>query len=135
MDVLVRVRDFNELVDEIFRAINEKQETQLEDGEQDSGFIKEGYSDELDKARHLGKNSKRDLISLQTDYRNNTGIQSLSIRKNNIIGYHIEVSSTAAKKLDAYPEFVRRQVLSDKVRYQTAVRVSPERKSAERKFF
>ena len=40
------------------------------------------------------------VAGLEAKYRASTGVPSLKIRHNNMIGYHIEVTATHADKLD-----------------------------------
>src|SRR6185295_7474740 len=60
-------------------------------------------------------------MALEAKYRTATGVASLKIRHNNMIGYHIEVTATHADKLDlAKLGFARRQSMSNATRFSTS---------------
>jgi DNA mismatch repair protein MutS len=84
----------------------------------DGGFIAPGYLPELDQLRELRDDSRRAIAALQARYAEASGIASLRIRHNKIIGYHIEVSATNAGRLG--PEFIHRQTMAGAQRYTTA---------------
>ncbi len=58
----------------------------------DGGFIAPGYAPELDELRALRDESRRLVAELQARYAGETGVASLKIRHNNVLGYHIEVT-------------------------------------------
>jgi DNA mismatch repair protein MutS len=87
----------------------------------DGGFIRVGYRAELDEQRTLRDDSRRTVAALEAKYRTASGVPSLKIRHNNMIGYHIEVTATHADKLDlAALGFTRRQSMSNATRFSTA---------------
>jgi DNA mismatch repair protein MutS len=87
----------------------------------DGGFIRAGYRAELDEQRTLRDDSRKTVAALEAKYRTSTGVPSLKIRHNNMIGYHIEVTATHADKLDlAALGFARRQSMSNATRFSTA---------------
>jgi DNA mismatch repair protein MutS len=87
----------------------------------DGGFIRAGYRAELDEQRTLRDDSRKTVAALETKYRASTGVATLKIRHNNMIGYHIEVTATHADKLDlAALGFARRQSMSNATRFSTA---------------
>ena len=83
----------------------------------DGGFIAEGYSADLDALRRLRDDGKRLIVELQARYAAETGIASLKIRFNNVLGYHIDVTPAQAGKLGA--QFIHRQTLASSMRYVT----------------
>ncbi len=90
----------------------------------DGGFIAAGYSAELDEQRTLRDESRRLLAELERGYREDTGIPSLKIRHNNVLGYFIDVTSAHADKLlqpggvvDA--RFIHRQTMASGARFTT----------------
>ena len=86
----------------------------------DGGFIRAGYRAELDEQRTLRDDSRRTVAALEAKYRASTGVATLKIRHNNMIGYHIEVSATHADKLDLVAlGFARRQSMSNATRFNT----------------
>jgi DNA mismatch repair protein MutS len=87
----------------------------------DGGFIRAGYRAELDEQRTLRDDSRRTVAALEAKYRASSGVPSLKIRHNNMIGYHIEVTATHADKLDlAVLGFSRRQSMANATRFSTA---------------
>jgi DNA mismatch repair protein MutS len=87
----------------------------------DGGFIRMGYRAELDEQRTLRDDSRKTVAALEAKYRTASGVPSLKIRHNNMIGYHIEVTATHADKLDlAALGFTRRQSMSNATRFSTA---------------
>jgi DNA mismatch repair protein MutS len=83
----------------------------------DGGFIAAGYTAELDQLRELRDESRRTIAALQARYAEATGVASLRIRHNNVIGYYIEVSAANAPKLGA--DFIHRQTMAGALRYTT----------------
>lgn len=82
------------------------------------GYIAEGYDAALDALRATGGDGRRAIAALEARYRAETGIASLKIRHNNVLGYHIEVPAKAADKLMAADSgFTHRQTLAGVVRF------------------
>jgi DNA mismatch repair protein MutS len=89
----------------------------------DGGFIAKGFDAALDEFRALRDESRRLIAELEARYRNETGVMTLKIRHNNVLGYHIDVTPKAAEKLMAPPlndAFIHRQTLVSSVRFSTA---------------
>ncbi len=59
----------------------------------DGGFVREDYDGELDEMRGLRDASRRVILGLERDLIEETGIRSLKIRHNNVLGYYIEVTA------------------------------------------
>ncbi len=83
----------------------------------DGGFVREGWLDELDRHRGLRDQTKRHIAELQARIQSETGIPSLKIRHNNMLGYFIEVTATHREKVPA--SFVQRQSMANATRYST----------------
>ncbi len=97
----------------IERAVKEDPSVLLAEG----NLIREGYDAELDRLRALKKDSTKVLEEYLEEERRQSGIQSLRIRYNKIIGFYLEVTKG---KLDAVPpHFIRRQSLVTGERYTT----------------
>jgi DNA mismatch repair protein MutS len=92
----------------------------------DGGFIRPGYHEELDELLSLKNNSQGALEELQRKYSAETGITSLKIKHNNIVGYHIEVTSQHKDKLG--PEFIHRQTMANAMRFTTPELAELEKK-------
>ena len=87
----------------------------------DGGFVRAGYRAELDEQRTLRDDSRKTVAALEAKYRSASGVSSLKIRHNNMIGYHIEVTATHADKLDLGAlGFTRRQSMANATRFSTA---------------
>jgi DNA mismatch repair protein MutS len=83
----------------------------------EGNLIREGYSPDLDRLRALKRNSTKVLEEYLEEEKASSGIQSLRIRYNKIIGYYLEVTKG---KLDFVPaHFIRRQSLVTGERYTT----------------
>jgi DNA mismatch repair protein MutS len=84
------------------------------------GYIAEGYDDALDRLRAASSDGRRAIAGLENRYRDATGVASLKIRHNAVLGYHIEVSARHAERLMA-PEsgFTHRQTLAGVVRFNS----------------
>jgi DNA mismatch repair protein MutS len=81
-----------------------------------TSLIQKGYNATLDKLYSLKNNSHDAFDKLRDKYRQETGVNSLKITRNNIIGYYIEVTASQAPKIDN-PLFKLKQSLGNSVRY------------------
>ena len=105
------------LVDRLARALRPDPPALTRDG----GFIADGYAPQLDELRTLRDESRKLIANLQAKYAKDTGIASLKIRHNNVLGYFIEVTQTNADKMPAGESgFYHRQTMANAVRYSTA---------------
>ncbi|MFL6801737.1 MAG: DNA mismatch repair protein MutS, partial [Sphingomicrobium sp.] len=84
------------------------------------GYIAEGYDAALDALREAASDGRRAIAALESRYRDSTGIPSLKIRHNAVLGYHVEVAARHADRLMA-PEsgFTHRQTLAGVVRFNS----------------
>jgi DNA mismatch repair protein MutS len=88
----------------------------------DGGFIADGVDAELDESRRLRDEGRGVIARMQADYVAQTGIGSLKIKHNNVLGYFIETTATHAEKMLAPPHsetFVHRQTTANQVRFTT----------------
>ncbi|MEO0993840.1 MAG: DNA mismatch repair protein MutS [Pseudomonadota bacterium] len=86
----------------------------------EGGFIAAGVEQELDEARRLRDEGRRVIAEMQATYAAETGIASLKIRHNNVLGYFVEVTATQAAKMQALAErFHHRQTLASAMRFST----------------
>jgi DNA mismatch repair protein MutS len=70
------------------------------------------------RLRTAGGEGRRAIAALEARYRQQTGIATLKIRHNNVLGYHIEVPAKNADKLMAAESgFTHRQTLAGVVRF------------------
>jgi len=88
----------------------------------DGGFIAPGYDEELDDCRRLRDEGRSVIAGMQAEYAELTGIQSLKIKHNNVLGYFVEVTATHADKMLSEPlsdTFKHRQTTANQVRFTT----------------
>ena len=88
----------------------------------DDGFVREGYDSALDDTRSLRDESRRVIAALQARYADETGVRSLKIRHNNVLGYFVEVTAQNGERLMGPPlnaTFIHRQTLAGQVRFTT----------------
>jgi len=82
------------------------------------GYIAEGYDAALDDLRATGGEGRRAIAGLEARYRRQTGIATLKIRHNGVLGFHIEVPARHADPLMAADSgFTHRQTLAGVVRF------------------
>ena len=104
---------------ELERALAEE----LPSFRRDGGFIRAGYEAALDEARALRDESRRIIAALQVRYAETTGIRSLKVRHNHVLGYFVDVTAQHGDKLMSPPlnaNFIHRQTLAGQVRFTTA---------------
>ena len=88
----------------------------------DGGFVRHGFRPALDEAIALRDNGRRVMAELEGRYIQDTGIKTLKIRHNNILGYFIEVTQANAKPLTEPPlsdTFRHRQTMASAMRFTT----------------
>ncbi len=83
----------------------------------DGNFIAEGYNAALDELRSLKNEGTRRIAALQKKYADETGINGLKIKFNNMLGYFIEITQTHQAKIK--DDFIHRQTLANNLRYTT----------------
>ncbi len=100
----------------------------------DGGFVRQGYNAELDEMRALRDQSRRVIAGLQADYIEETGIKTLKIKHNNVLGYFIEVtannSGTMTDTVEAKGRFIHRQTMANAMRFTTTELAELESKIA-----
>ncbi len=88
----------------------------------DGGFVRAGYHEELDEMRALRDQSRKVIAGLQQKYAEDTGVKSLKIKHNNVLGYFIEVTAGNAGSLTddaAKATFIHRQTMANAMRFTT----------------
>ena len=88
----------------------------------DGGFIAPGYNADLDEARTLRDEGRSVIAGMQADFIKLSGVSSLKIKHNNVLGYFIETTATHADKMMAPPlneTFIHRQTTANQVRFTT----------------
>lgn len=112
-----KVRDefvgYEELLGLLSRAIADEPPAMLKDG----GYIRRGYSDELDELKKLSEDGKGMLSDLELREKQRTGIKTLKIGYNKVFGYYIEVSNSFKNSVPA--DYIRKQTLTNGERFIT----------------
>ncbi|MDW4498063.1 DNA mismatch repair protein MutS [Sulfitobacter sp. D35] len=88
----------------------------------DGGFIAPGHDADLDEARQLRDEGRGVIARMQQQFVEETGIASLKIKHNNVLGYFIETTATHAQKMLSPPlsdRFIHRQTTANQVRFTT----------------
>ena len=89
----------------------------------DGGFVRPGWDAELDEMRALRDESRKVIAGMERGLIEETGIRSLKIRHNNVLGYYIEVTvnhQAAMTGSDALrSRFIHRQTMASAMRFTT----------------
>ncbi|MEQ9692801.1 DNA mismatch repair protein MutS [Shimia sp. SDUM112013] len=88
----------------------------------DGGFIAAGFDGDLDESRTLRDEGRGVIAEMQAKYSAQTGIQSLKIKHNNVLGYFIETTAKHADAMMSAPlseTFIHRQTTANQVRFTT----------------
>jgi DNA mismatch repair protein MutS len=102
------------LVDHFARALVQTPPTERGQG----GYIATGYDAALDELRVMSGNARRAIAALEAKYREETGVASLKIKHNNVLGYFIEVAQRHADKLlEPDSGFSHRQTMAGAMRF------------------
>ncbi len=124
-DALSLSNDETHLLDRLTRALADDLPFLTRDG----NFIAENYAPQLDEQRSLKQKSKSIMAQMQADYATKTGVSTLKITHNNVLGFFVEVTAKHADKLMVKPHgndnlaqdnpFIHRQTLANVVRFTT----------------
>ena len=110
------INTHNELALELRSALADELPTFFRDG----GVIRDGFDLALDNMRNLSHGARETIAGLQAQYAAQTGVHTLKIKYNNILGYFIEVPSTRADgMMAANSGFIHRQTMAGNVRFTT----------------
>ena len=83
----------------------------------EGGFVRAGYSAELDQLRALASGGRDRILAIEGRERERTGIPSLKVKFNNVFGYYIEV--TRAQLANVPADYIRKQTVANAERYVT----------------
>ena len=112
-DISADLHDLSAVSELIGRAINPNPPAQMKDG----GYIREGYSKQLDELRNIRQSGNNLILELESRERDTTNIRTLKIGFNRVFGYYIEVSKSFKDKVPLH--YQRRQTLANAERYTT----------------
>lgn len=111
------INTHDELCLKLHNALSDELPTFFRDG----NVIRDGFDAALDNMRSLANGAKETIAALQSEYVSKTGINTLKIKYNNILGYFIEVpSSRAEAMLNPETGFIHRQTMAGNMRFTTA---------------
>ncbi len=119
-----RLADLRSLAARLLATLVDSPPTVTREG----GFVRSGVDPELDRLRDLRDQGRRHIAALEARYREETGIPSLKIRHNNLLGYYVEVTATHRDKVPAM--FFQRQSMANATRYATEELAALERQLA-----
>lgn len=111
--VRAHAEDLGGIVDLVGRAIDEEPSPVLSEG----GLIKRGFDAELDRLHGLKDDARGVLETYLREERAETGIATLKLRYNRIIGHFFEVTKSNLPLVPSH--FIRRQSLVGGERYTT----------------
>ncbi len=112
-DICANTDDLHDLCELIDASIVEDPPFSVREG----GFIKEGYSADIDYLHSVMKDGKRWISELETAERDKTGIKTLRVSYNRVFGYYIEVTKSYANLVP--DRYIRKQTLANCERYIT----------------
>ena len=112
-DIFSKIEDYTWLVDKLDRYLEDNPPIHLKEG----GLIKKGVNKDLDELKEIKEKGKDWVRKYQDELRRETGIQSLKIGFNKVMGYYIEITKPNLKFVPDY--FRRRQTLSNSERFIT----------------
>ena len=92
----------------------------------EGGFIREGFSAELDALRELAHGGKQWIARYQAQEIERAGIPTLKVGFNKVFGYYIEITNAHREKIP--PDYIRKQTIKNAERY-----ITPELKEYEEK--
>ena len=121
-DISSALDEMEDVLELLLSAITEEPPATLKDG----GFIRTGYSPEVDELRNIADNSQTWLENFEAAQRESTKIKSLRVSYNRVFGYYIEVTKSYLAQVPY--EYERKQTLANAERY-----VTPELKEMEQK--
>ena len=131
---LGKIRDTLILADRVLASeLDAALASELPGYSRDGGFVRDGYSADLDENRSLRDQTRHVVAGLQTRYCEISGVKSLKVKHNNVLGYFIEVPANAASSLQTAGEpgfFMHRQTVANAMRFVTAELASLDQRIA-----
>lgn len=107
------IENFEQVYEELEKAFILDPPTQIKDG----GFIKEGYSQELDELRDVSQKAVLWINKLEQTERENSNIKNLKLLYNRVHGYFFEVNKSQSHLVPLH--FIRKQTVANNERYVT----------------
>ncbi len=107
------IEDFEWLVEKMEKTLEDNPPVHLKEG----GLIKKGVNPDLDELKQIKEKGSQWVKQYQQKQREETGIQSLKVGFNKVMGYYIEITKPNLKFVP--PHYRRRQTLSNAERFIT----------------
>ena len=107
--------NLNALLDKLKSAILPEPPALTRDG----GFVAPDYHKKLDELKMLRDDARRLIAGLQSRYQEDTGINTLKIKHNNVLGYFIEVPAQRGDAMMGNTDYIHRQTMANAVRFTT----------------
>ena len=92
----------------------------------EGGFIRDGFSQQLDSLRELTSGGKQWIARFQTEQSARLGIGNLKVGFNKVFGYYLEITNAHHDKIP--PDYIRKQTVKNAERY-----ITPELKQYEQR--
>ncbi len=105
----------NKLYELISKSIREDATNSINDGK----IIKPSYHPKVAELYNLIENSQSTIDNLRNQYRTETGIDTLKINHNNVLGLFIDITARHADKI-LNSKFIHRQTTANSIRYTTS---------------
>jgi len=118
---------------DLARELDSALDSDLPASQRDGGFVRPGYSADLDENRSLRDETRHVIAGLQSRYCDISGVKSLKVKHNNVLGYFIEVPASAATSLQSSGQaglFIHRQTVANAMRFVTAELASLDQRIA-----
>ncbi len=112
-DIFEKIEDYTWLIDKLDRFLKDNPPLHLKEG----GLIKKGVNPDLDELLEIKEKGNQWIRDYQEKERIETGIQSLKIGFNKVMGYYIEITKPNLKFVPSH--YKRRQTLSNAERFIT----------------
>lgn len=110
---IARLKDFTELTEALESAIVDEPPATSKEG----GIFRKGYNSTLDELRAASSEGKQWIADLQAQEAERTGIKSLKVKYNAVVGYFIEITRS---NLANVPEhYIRKQTTTNAERFIT----------------
>ncbi|MEZ0323552.1 MAG: DNA mismatch repair protein MutS [Hydrogenothermaceae bacterium] len=113
LEIIENINNHAELIDLLERYLEENPPIHFKEG----GLIKDGVDNYLDELRKIKEKAQEWILNYQEEERKRTGISSLKIGYNKVMGYYIEVTKPNLKFVPS--NYRRRQTLSNAERFIT----------------
>jgi len=107
--------EIDDVVKLIEKAIVDQPPLTIKEG----GFIRPGYSDQLDQIKGISANAKDWLEDFVAGERQKTGIKNLKVGFNRVFGYYIEISKGQLSQVRDAFGYERKQTLTNSERFIT----------------